>query len=144
MKVLYIGHYKEFGGWAQAAANQILALDKARRLSSPSPVLSLRGDPPRGSSAAASLAAVLLCPPWSDCTLFSHLLLRSLFPDFASATVRGRSPSCWRRCRACRRSAASMEPVVTRPSALRALYSNCGIAVGLKEWILWGKSTDRP
>ena len=29
MKVLYIGHYKEFGGWAQAAANQILALDKA-------------------------------------------------------------------------------------------------------------------
>ena len=29
MKVLYIGHYKEFGGWAQSAANQILALDKA-------------------------------------------------------------------------------------------------------------------
>jgi glycosyltransferase involved in cell wall biosynthesis len=29
MKVLYIGHYKEFGGWAQTAANQILALDKA-------------------------------------------------------------------------------------------------------------------
>lgn len=29
MKVLYIGHYKEFGGWAEAATNQILALDKA-------------------------------------------------------------------------------------------------------------------
>ena len=27
MKVLYIGHYKEFGGWAQAATDQILALD---------------------------------------------------------------------------------------------------------------------
>jgi len=29
MKVLYIGHYKEFGGWAQAATDQILALDSA-------------------------------------------------------------------------------------------------------------------
>tara|TARA_R110000751_G_scaffold44605_9_gene101968 strand:- start:5900 stop:7036 length:1137 start_codon:yes stop_codon:yes gene_type:complete len=28
MKVLYIGHYKEFGGWAQAATDNILALDK--------------------------------------------------------------------------------------------------------------------
>ena len=28
MKVLYIGHYKEFGGWAQAATDYILALDK--------------------------------------------------------------------------------------------------------------------
>lgn len=27
MKVLYIGHYKEFGGWATAAQNYILALD---------------------------------------------------------------------------------------------------------------------
>ena len=27
MKVLYIGHYKEFGGWATAAKNYILALD---------------------------------------------------------------------------------------------------------------------
>lgn len=27
MKILYIGHYKEFGGWAQAATDQILALD---------------------------------------------------------------------------------------------------------------------
>ena len=27
MKVLYIGHYKEFGGWAEAAKNYILALD---------------------------------------------------------------------------------------------------------------------
>ena len=27
MKVLYIGHYKEFGGWAQAATDYILALD---------------------------------------------------------------------------------------------------------------------
>jgi len=27
MKVLYIGHYKEFGGWAQAATDQILSLD---------------------------------------------------------------------------------------------------------------------
>lgn len=27
MKVLYIGHYKEFGGWGQAATDQILALD---------------------------------------------------------------------------------------------------------------------
>ena len=27
MKVLYIGHYKENGGWAQAATDQILALD---------------------------------------------------------------------------------------------------------------------
>lgn len=29
MKILYIGHYKEFGGWAQAATDQILALDSA-------------------------------------------------------------------------------------------------------------------
>ena len=29
MKVLYIGHYKEFGGWSQAATDQILALDSA-------------------------------------------------------------------------------------------------------------------
>ena len=29
MKVLYIGHYKEFGGWGRAATDQILALDKA-------------------------------------------------------------------------------------------------------------------
>ena len=29
MKVLYIGHYKESRGWANAAVNQILALDKA-------------------------------------------------------------------------------------------------------------------
>ena len=29
MKVLYIGHYKENGGWAQAATDQILALDRA-------------------------------------------------------------------------------------------------------------------
>ena len=29
MKVLYIGHYKETGGWAQAATDQILALDAA-------------------------------------------------------------------------------------------------------------------
>ena len=29
MKVLYIGHYKEFGGWANAAKEHILALDKA-------------------------------------------------------------------------------------------------------------------
>lgn len=29
MKVLYIGHYREFGGWSQAAVDQILALDKA-------------------------------------------------------------------------------------------------------------------
>jgi glycosyltransferase involved in cell wall biosynthesis len=28
MKVLYIGHYKEFGGWSQAATDYILALDK--------------------------------------------------------------------------------------------------------------------
>ena len=28
MKVLYIGHYKEFGGWSQAATDNILALDK--------------------------------------------------------------------------------------------------------------------
>jgi glycosyltransferase involved in cell wall biosynthesis len=28
MKVLYIGHYKENSGWANAAVNQILALDK--------------------------------------------------------------------------------------------------------------------
>lgn len=28
MKVLYIGHYKEFGGWSQAAIDNILALDK--------------------------------------------------------------------------------------------------------------------
>lgn len=27
MKVLYVGHYKEFGGWAQAATDYILALD---------------------------------------------------------------------------------------------------------------------
>ena len=27
MKVLYIGHYKEFGGWGQAATDYILALD---------------------------------------------------------------------------------------------------------------------
>ena len=27
MKVLYIGHYKEQGGWAQAATDYILALD---------------------------------------------------------------------------------------------------------------------
>ena len=27
MRVLYIGHYKEFGGWSQAATDQILALD---------------------------------------------------------------------------------------------------------------------
>lgn len=27
MKVLYIGHYKEFGGWSQAAIDNILALD---------------------------------------------------------------------------------------------------------------------
>jgi len=27
MKVLYIGHYKEFGGWSQAATDNILALD---------------------------------------------------------------------------------------------------------------------
>lgn len=27
MKVLYIGHYKEFGGWSQAATDYILALD---------------------------------------------------------------------------------------------------------------------
>lgn len=27
MKILYIGHYKEFGGWAQAATDNILALD---------------------------------------------------------------------------------------------------------------------
>ena len=27
MKVLYLGHYKEFGGWAQAATDYILALD---------------------------------------------------------------------------------------------------------------------
>ena len=27
MKVLYIGHYKEHGGWSQAATDQILALD---------------------------------------------------------------------------------------------------------------------
>jgi len=29
MKILYIGHYKEFGGWGQAATDQILALDSA-------------------------------------------------------------------------------------------------------------------
>ena len=29
MKILYIGHYKEFGGWAQAATDYILALDRA-------------------------------------------------------------------------------------------------------------------
>ena len=29
MKVLYIAHYKEFGGWAQAATDYILALDKS-------------------------------------------------------------------------------------------------------------------
>ncbi len=29
MRILYIGHYREFGGWAQAATDQILALDKA-------------------------------------------------------------------------------------------------------------------
>ena len=29
MRVLYIGHYKEFGGWGRAATDQILALDKA-------------------------------------------------------------------------------------------------------------------
>ena len=29
MKVLYIGHYKEFGGWGRAATDQILALDRA-------------------------------------------------------------------------------------------------------------------
>ena len=29
MKVLYIGHYKEFGGWAEAAKGYILALDAA-------------------------------------------------------------------------------------------------------------------
>ena len=29
MKILYIGHYKEFGGWSQAATDQILALDEA-------------------------------------------------------------------------------------------------------------------
>jgi hypothetical protein len=29
VKILYIGHYKEFGGWGQAAADYILALDKA-------------------------------------------------------------------------------------------------------------------
>ena len=28
MKILYIGHYKEFGGWAQAATDYILALDR--------------------------------------------------------------------------------------------------------------------
>ena len=28
MKVLYIGHYKEFGGWGQAATDYILALDQ--------------------------------------------------------------------------------------------------------------------
>ena len=28
MKVLYIGHYKEHGGWAQAATDQILSLDR--------------------------------------------------------------------------------------------------------------------
>jgi glycosyltransferase involved in cell wall biosynthesis len=27
MKVLYLGHYKEFGGWSQAATDNILALD---------------------------------------------------------------------------------------------------------------------
>ena len=27
MKILYIGHYKENGGWAQAATDLILALD---------------------------------------------------------------------------------------------------------------------
>ena len=27
MKVLYIGHYKEFGGWARAATDYILSLD---------------------------------------------------------------------------------------------------------------------
>ena len=27
MKILYIGHYKEFGGWSQAAKDYILALD---------------------------------------------------------------------------------------------------------------------
>lgn len=27
MKVLYIGHYREFGGWSQAATDNILALD---------------------------------------------------------------------------------------------------------------------
>lgn len=29
MKILYIGHYKEFGGWGQAAKDYILALDTA-------------------------------------------------------------------------------------------------------------------
>ena len=29
MKILYIGHYKEFGGWGQAAKDYILALDAA-------------------------------------------------------------------------------------------------------------------
>lgn len=29
MKILYIGHYKEFGGWSQAATDYILALDAA-------------------------------------------------------------------------------------------------------------------
>lgn len=29
MKILYIGHYREFGGWATAAKDQILALDAA-------------------------------------------------------------------------------------------------------------------
>tara|TARA_Y100000592_G_scaffold101036_1_gene184768 strand:- start:11005 stop:12147 length:1143 start_codon:yes stop_codon:yes gene_type:complete len=29
MKVLYIAHYREFGGWSQAATDQMLALDKA-------------------------------------------------------------------------------------------------------------------
>lgn len=29
MKVLYIAHYREFGGWAQAAVDQMLALDQA-------------------------------------------------------------------------------------------------------------------
>ena len=27
MKILYVGHYKEQGGWAQAATDYILALD---------------------------------------------------------------------------------------------------------------------
>ena len=27
MKVLYLGHYREFSGWAKAAIDQILALD---------------------------------------------------------------------------------------------------------------------
>ena len=93
-----------------------------RRLSSPRPELSRLGDPPRGSPWEASSAD---CTPrlfCSDCKPFSHLAAGLGLPDSAAAMVSGRRPSCWRRCKACRRSAASIDPVATRPPASRALY----------------------